>query len=328
MDGRGTGTDRSEDGEGGGAPDRPADPPSVPPTTDSPRSREDAGTRMAALARWLRAQDPADPAPYLMTRGFRWGELRAGDLDPRLLAAPPTDGRVRLRRLALDGRWAELLDAAEEMMAAEHGRGWLDLQRYAVTACEALGAEYDAVGRAIAGALRGLLADLPALPGLALMDDSPAANAETAAWLRAAGIVGDAAAHEAPVPATVEARARALAAAGDAQGAVRVLMDAADAERSPRARFLLRTEAAEVLVDARREAVAAPLLRDLAAQADRHALDGWESPDVVARPLALLCRCLDALGDAEGDREALYRRVCRLDPLRALPLRGGARAAA
>jgi type VI secretion system protein ImpA len=312
----------------------PSPPEGAPGDFASPRSRGEAAARVAALARWLRAQDPADPAPYLMVRGFRWGELRAGGPlpDPRLLPAPPTGERVRLRTLALEARWAQLLEAAEEVMATEHGRGWLDLQRYASTACEALGPAYDGVRQAAAGALRALLHDLPALPGLTLMDDTPAANRETLAWLRESGIApadGDAeGAYPAPRTASAEERARARAAAGEPERAVEILLDAADRERSARARFLLRTRAAEVMVEAGLEAVAAPVLREMVEQVQRHALEDWEAGEVVARPLALLCRCMDRLGGTPGEREPLYLRVCRLDPVHAIRLGGGADAAA
>ena len=299
-----------------------------------PRSRGEAAARMAALARWLRAQAPADPAPYLMTRGFRWGELRAGGAtpDPRLLSAPPTARRVRLKTLALEERWAELLEACEEVMASEHGRGWLDLQRYVATACQALGPEYDAMRQAVGGALRSLLHDLPALPGLTLMDDTPAANPETLAWLRESGIAPvegiEEAAYAPPRAGRAQERARARAAAGEPERGVEILLDAAACERSPRARFLLRAQAAEVMVNAGLESVAAPLLRELAEQVERHTLEEWEAGDVVAHPLALLCRCMDRLGDGGAERGALYLRVCRLDPLRALHLREEAHAAA
>src|SRR5690606_11833915 len=163
-----------------------------------PKSREDAAARVAAAARFMRQESPADPGPYLMLRGLRWGELRAGGgrLDPKLLAAPPTEVRTRLKTFLLDGRWRELLEAAEDVMATPYGRGWLDLQRYVLTACEALGAECESVGAAVRGALRSLLQDLPELPDLTLMDDSPTANAETRAWLRDSGILAEAAAEE------------------------------------------------------------------------------------------------------------------------------------
>src|SRR5690606_37390601 len=69
------------------------------PLSPEPKDRDDAAARIAAAARFLRAERPTDPAPFLLLRGFRWGELRGGSdrgIDPRLLAAPPTELRTRL----------------------------------------------------------------------------------------------------------------------------------------------------------------------------------------------------------------------------------------
>jgi type VI secretion system protein ImpA len=153
-----------------------------------------ATLRMAAAAKWLRGQDPANPAPYGLLRGFRWGELRreAPAVDPRLLEPPAIALRARLKALALDGRWAEVLEQGELLMATPHGRGWLDLQRYALTACGHLGSGYDAVASVIRSELRALLAALPTLPRMTLMDDTPTANDETRHWLEAEGLAPDA----------------------------------------------------------------------------------------------------------------------------------------
>ena len=44
-----------------------------------PTDRQDAIERVAAAARFWRAEDPYSPAPYLMLRGMRWGEIRASE---------------------------------------------------------------------------------------------------------------------------------------------------------------------------------------------------------------------------------------------------------
>ena len=51
---------------------------------------------------------------------------------------------------------------------------------------------------------------------------------------------------------------------------------------------------------------------------EAHRLEDWESGDVVARPLALLYRCLEKAEADFGTRNALYLRICRLDPLQAI----------
>jgi len=161
------------------------------PMAPEPTNRADAAGRIAAVAKWYRKEDPANPAPYAMVRGFRWGELRvaAPELDPRLLEAPPTAMRSRLKGLMLDGKWSDLLELGEGLMATPQGRGWLDLQRYALTACAHLGSSYDSVAAVIRGELRALLAAVPTLPEMTLMDDTPTANSETQEWLAAEGLL-------------------------------------------------------------------------------------------------------------------------------------------
>jgi type VI secretion system protein ImpA len=296
----------------------------------TPTSREDAASRIAASAKYLRQADPTNPAPYLLLRGFRWGELRASgrNPDPRLLEAPATQTRTQLKSLLLDSKWEALLEACEGVMATPQGRGWLDLQRYALTACDELGSEYQIVGAALRGALRSLLEDLPALVDMTMMDDTPTANRETREWLKTIVSSDDSAASsdesaEAPapeLPRARDARAAALAEvrAGRTDRAIALLMREASHEKSRRGRFLLQTELANVMVGAGHHAVAQPILEELIASVETHKLEEWESGEIVARPLALLYRCLEKADGDMGTRSSLYLRICRLDPLQAI----------
>lgn len=114
--------------------------------------------------------------------------------------------------------------------------------------------------------------------------------------------------------------------AGNAARGVELLMSAAGRGRSRRERFIRRTTAARVMVDAGLHAVAVPLLEQLVADVDAFKLEEWESGDVVAAPMALLWRCYDRTG-RDAAKEPLYLRVCRLDPVQAIalgPAAGGA----
>ncbi len=299
-----------------------------------PGSREEAAARIAAAASYLRAEQPTNPAPYLLLRGFRWGELHGdGDgVDPTLLVAPPTEVRSRLKGLLLEERWAELREAAEEVMAQPYGRGWLDLQRYALTACEALGSEYDAVAAALRSAIRTLLSDLPELSSAALMDDSPAANAETQKWLRDEGLIGEAAVaadDELAVAARPRVRRDPLDRAieqvrnGEPAKAIELLMREAAQEASPRASFLRKLQAAKIMVDAGYETVATPLLQEMLQQIESHSLEQWEAGETIAQPLVLMYHCMKKVEDT-SEMESLFLRVSRLDPLQAIQLSNSA----
>jgi type VI secretion system protein ImpA len=297
-----------------------------------PTSREDAATRISAGAKFLRQTDPTNPAAYLLLRGFRWGELRASgrNVDPRLLEAPMTQTRTQLKSLLLDAKWEALLESCESVMASPQGRGWLDLQRYALTACEELGSDYQVVTAALRGALRSLLTDLPALVDMTLMDDTPTANAETRNWLK--GILEaeatpapelDSVAAEAPRPRNGRSAALAEVRAGRTDRAIALLMREASTEKTRRGRFLVQTELASIMVDANHHAVAQPILEELVTHVEAHKLEEWEAGDTVARPLALLYRCLERADADAGARQALYLRICRLDPLQAIGFANG-----
>jgi hypothetical protein len=230
--------------------------------------------------------------------------------------------------LLLDAKWDGLLEACEQVMATPQGRGWLDLQRYAITACDELGTEFQSVGAAMRGALRSLLVDIPGLVDMTLMDDTPTANQETRKWLGAIVDVGGAARTpiaDAPNDTGTGSRPRngrqaALAEirAGRTDRAIALLMREATTEKSKRGRFLVQTELANIMVESGHHTVAQPILEELLGNVEAHRLEEWESGDVVARPLALLYRCLERTDGDPSMRQALYLRICRLDPVQAM----------
>ena len=290
-----------------------------------PVSREDAISRVTGAARWLRLNDPSNPAAYLMLRGLRWGELRAGNghLEPRLLVAPATPLRSQLKTLLLDGKWQSLLEACESAMAQPCGRGWLDLQRYAIIAASHLGKEYYPVELALRAALRSLLADMPEIAQATMMDDTPTANGETLQWI-AAEIEDGAGGRSRPaggLPAAADVReseAMDLARSGRIEDAVALLSRQVEQERSLRGRFRMRTQLCSILVEAGREQIAQPILEELLAQVDAFKLEDWENGQVVAEPMSLLYRVLHKFQNDEMTRGSLYLRICRLDPNQAL----------
>jgi type VI secretion system protein ImpA len=177
-----------------GAPDLPATP--APAATTTPNfsqlpggeitSEDQAALHVLASAQFLRRKTPASPVPYLLLRALRWGEVRiSGDLTN--LPAPGSEVRIQLKSSAERNDWKRVLETAEAAMSTPCGRGWLDLQRYAIRACDELG--YTAASKALRSALKAFLVEFPELPAATLNDDTGAANPETLAWLRKESLI-------------------------------------------------------------------------------------------------------------------------------------------
>jgi type VI secretion system protein ImpA len=215
-------------------------------------------------------------------------------------------------------------------------RAWLDLQRYAVKALEEYG--YPAIAAAIRSELRALLADVPQLPQWTLADDTPTANPETQSWLKeiiappAQPVDGFQAMTSMDEPkASAEAAAPGevappdpfqiaveAARSGDVQQAIEILSREITHERSGSARFQRKFQLAQICMSTGHEAIAFPILNEMANEIEQRKLEEWEPSEMVAKPLALLFRCMNQLdGDAEVKRK-LYARICRLDPVQAL----------
>jgi len=305
-------------------------------TSSEPADRMDAIRKVAEAAAFLRRREPQSPASYLMLRGLRWGELRAAiDLaDPTLLEAPPTELRRHLKKLLLDKKHEELLEAAESTMALPCSRAWLDLQRFVVEACDGLGSGYEAIARAIRSELKALITDIPQLLDATLMDETPAANAETRAWLvtlsqapvpqPAAGDPGQHAASNGfgskwPGQPT-DAYTQALQALRDGQErkAFEILQQDIARKRSGRERFRRRMQLVEICATTNKPNVAQPILEDLAAAIENHKLDEWEDPGMVASALATLMKMSVKIQADKAAQQKLFERICRLDPAQAL----------
>lgn len=305
--------------------------------SEEPADADDAVRRILGLARYLRLANPASPVAYMVLRGLRWSELRAGgsSLDPTLLDSPPSETRQLLKKLAAEGHWNELLEAAEAAMGLPCARGWLDLQRYTVKACESLG--HDAAASSVCAGLRSLLSDYPGLASASLSDDTPAANNETQAWITERILPPPSPPREpeiivAPQPVAASAHAGsngssapdvhelALQAArsGRIQDAVELLSREIAQERSGRARFHRKIQLAALCLSAKHEAIAYPILAEIAEEIDRRKLEEWEESSALAHPLALLFRCMDKLGYDEAAKQKIYQKICRLDPVQVM----------
>ena len=306
-------------------------------TSSEPPDRIEAIRKIAEAAAFLRRREPKSPASYLMLRGLRWGELREAvdRADPTQFEAPPTDLRKHLKRLVLNQKWEELLEAAESAMALPCSRAWLDLQRMVVEACEALGKDYEAITRAIRSELKALITDFPQLLDATLLDDTPAANSETRAWLRtiSQGTSPTATAAEAAPageaskgfsskwpgqPTDEYAAALQALREGQERRAFEILQQDIGRGRSGRERFRRKMQLVEMCASVNKPHIAQPILDDLAAAIETHKLDDWEDPGLVAGALSTIMKLSQRVQADKAQQQKLFERICRLDSAQAL----------
>ena len=327
-------------GEGAGAAGRAAAGPGgivIPLADKEPAQRRDAVAGVSRAAATLRKLEPYSPAPYLMMRGLRWGELRAAfqASDMTLLEGPPTVLRQHIKRLAIEGKWEELLEAAENAMSLPCSRGWLDLQRFAVDALVGLGENYAGIAIAIRSELKSLLRDLPQLLETNLLDDTPAANSETQAWLKE--LVAQ---QDAPVPESAPSEtpvledhsapgwhrkfvdsydlARQALGAGQNEKALDLMRREVERQLSGRGQFFRKLQLVEICIAAGQSQIAQPILDDLLAVMDNNHVEEWEDRGMVAKALVFIVKNSQRVQGDESEKYRLFQKVVRLDPVQAI----------
>ena len=164
-----------------------------------------------------------------------------------------------------------------------------------------------------------------------MADDTPTANPETQAWLDelVTAQAAEPTAFSAPVPAAsqpeqatqaVDAYDLAMEAMRSRrpQDAIEILSLEIAQVRSGRLRFQRKIQLAQVCMASGYEAIALPILEDIGKEIEQRNLEDWEAADTLAHPLVLMFRCLSKLDSNPEERQRIYSRICRLDPLQAL----------
>jgi type VI secretion system protein VasJ len=318
----------------------PPKAPAASPAGGDFQSPTQAGVVVLKAAAFLHEQDSTAPTPFRLARALRWGALV--DAPPaengKTLVEPYIEQRkAYLSGLLTKGQFADLAEAAEESFL-EHPF-WLDLQRFLVTALDALGGPFAAIRDGVLGDLAVLVHRFPSLPSLTFRNGTPFADGPTQEWIEthvrsvfgggeAASGAAATSGEEGSAVEAAYAEAREHLMKGDLAAAVGVLGEGTDA--SGRERFRRWLYLAALCVRGERPAVARPILEGLEADVDAHRLDVWE-PALALEVWTALHECYRALErGAEADRKAalgeaaarVFERVCAAAPGRALGLLG------
>jgi type VI secretion system protein VasJ len=285
------------------------------------------------LATALRKASDRDPVPYRLSRIASYLTLvEAPSHQNRKteLTAPGPLVTGEIEALADKAQWDKLLGAAETTLRRNPYA--LDMHRLVHTAMGALGSGYGEAQRAVEGELQALLTRIPELVELRFDDDSPFANDATVTWLTSlrgsgGGVSKSTLSGGEAAPQLEELeQARELVGKGRTDEALDVFHAALARLPSGRERFRGRLAMARACASAGSSAMAVALFEGLVADLDRYSVDEWE-PALASDCLAGYHQCLKAL--AATDKEmaqtaaVVYRRLCRVDPKRALS--GGAK---
>jgi len=219
-------------------------------------------------------------------------------------------------------------------MALPCSRAWLDLQRFVVEACVALGSDYNTIAIAIRSELRALLRDLPQLLEAVLTDETPTANPETQTWLRELIAEPGDASPRPTLPSLpvfdgfqspgwqkkfIDPQSLATEAMrkGQPQKAFEILHKEIERQRSGRGRFQRKLQLAQLCISAGKDTIAQPLLDEIAAAVETYKLEEWEDREMVAGVLVFLLQSSKKVQSDAKAKQAIFERICRLDPVQA-----------
>jgi type VI secretion system protein ImpA len=326
----------AEEAQSAPAAKAPRSSGSVP---EEPTDWEDAVRRIHMCSQFFAKEKISSPVAYLLQSAIRLGEMRqrASRATYDFLISPPAETRQNLKRLAMEGNWEELLKAGIAAAGEPCGRAWLDVHRYIWKAADE--SSYPALASSVITSVQGLLKDFPEILSRTLDDDTPTANPETQKWLEETVLPKAGEPVAGAAPAEIFAAPHSEAEQGQAEGAAPDVLDLArdfirrgqlpqaiqllmrDAAQQPsgRARFQRRLQIAQLCVNSGQGKVAFPVLEELVKEIEERRLEEWEASEMLSPPLALLLQCIDA-GSNNGQREALFARLCRIDPIAAMDI--------
>ena len=327
------------------APPAPSGPPRIE-AIHSPEELEPALEELARLgdlcATWMRANDPADPLGYRLSRMLFWRQLRQ--------APPSEEGRTvlpdfdtslleQLEQLMGSGEHAAVLEQTEA--AYFNAPLWLDLSRYAVLALEGRGDEFKPAADAVVFELSSMLKRVPELVKLQTSGGIPFADDATRKWIAKRVMAGApidfGPSAEAPAGvrprggenfAAAQKEARKLGRGSKLGAALKLLSEGSQKAERLEDRVVWKLEAARLCMQAGRHEMALAQLEALDEELRGSTIEDWD-PALCAEILRDLLRCRQQVAQsADFSASELARsrelmgRLCRLDVVSALELNG------
>ncbi|MCC7142183.1 MAG: type VI secretion system protein TssA [Candidatus Eisenbacteria bacterium] len=232
---------------------------SVASAAEVPQALGNARSILRAAAECLRREEPANPLGYRLPRIAAWMHLIAPPPHQdgqTSIPAPPPDQLEKLEQMLGAGQYPGVLQMTEERLGT--AVFWLDLNRYAAAALEAMGPAFQVCAQAVVDETALLLRRFPVLKELRFAGGAPVANPATQQWLatrvlaagEGAGPGGGAAAPAAgdDLDGLAEACAKSRELVGQRRigEAIRLLEEGAQGARTLRARAHWKLEVSRI----------------------------------------------------------------------------------
>jgi len=326
-------------------PAEPAPAPPAPPAMNqAPESDRDSKKALNAsldtlgrLARYYLKINDANPMAYRLNRIYAWLTVDALPIvqEDNKTPLPPPDPAVKS---ALEDQLAAG-DCQNAVAAAEAGLRerlfWLDLNRLAARALEALGEKYEPARDMICRETAMFVKRLPGLENLAFSDGTPFCDSQTRQWLNSitgadaaqqtvfAGSTGQSGPETGSRHAEIEDEAGQLVKNKKVVAAVELLQENLASCSSGRDALLFRISLCRVLINAGRAELALPQLEALEAEIDAHGIASWE-PGLALQGLELVYAGFrDCAREPLRDRAgAVFDRIARINPAAAFKISG------
>jgi type VI secretion system protein ImpA len=310
-------------------PDLPSVQPESPQSVEPIGSFDQAVEQLRICAAYLFDHAPQHVSSYLLALALNHAQVRS--MTSSSAGYPSSEARIALKR-ARDGEdWKELLGRALSGIAGEYDAHWLDAERYAWQAAQALGAE--PLQELISAMVRQRLATYTDWSQIVFEDGTPVASPETQRWLEdeVSEVQVEAVPAEQPkvqeesrelaTPPSVTVIAQALAERGLTGEAIALLLEAR--AQSGRESFLNRMEICRLSLRAGQTSLAVNMLRHMMAEVEERRLSEWEDRDLLGELISMLLEAANAAKADAMERQDIYARLCRVDPVRAFDTQPG-----
>ncbi len=303
---------------------------------------KEAGVAVTKATTFLRKSDSANPVPYRVLRALRWSAIvqaPPNEAGKTRIPAPLEQRRTYLASL-LDGADArKLLEESEASFQEGAFHFWIDLQRLTAGAMEKIGPAFENARHAVLEETALLLKRVPGLSNLTFADGTPFVGDLCADWIESEvmpllGTGETSGSAFAGVPADdnqlfdQKTAAQKLLQKGDLPGAIKLMREGGEKDRSAKERFLRQLYLADLCMKGKRASIARPILENLDHSIEQHGLAEWE-PDLALTAWSSLYACYMAMSAkaAAGDKAAnvkntgdIFEKICRIDAAYALTL--------